>query len=326
VAEQKDGLWGIPKKLDLPRLHKDGFFYNAHVSEDESVIIVSMKRRKQPYDEDLFVTYRQADGSWSDFTNLGPAINTEGFEITPFLSADKRKLYFASNGHGGLGDADIWMSERQGNGWTQWSKARNLGKPINSAGFDAAFRLYADSSIFFASNRAGGLSNLYESRILSPDDTLDQEEAVPLVFQQKSEAERQAMRPSPEDNSLLASRSGEAIVVEDVYPLSLSIYFAFDSDELSEAARQKLRELFQKYTAGDVRVELTGHTDAVGTQDYNQRLSFRRAYAAQQFLQSAGLAQEQLRADGRGEAEPVASNETEDGRRQNRRVSIRVVR
>lgn len=326
VANKSEGRWDFPKDLDIPKLHKDGFFYNAYVNDDEDVIIVSMKRQSLPYDEDLYVSTKGADGSWTPFANMGPMINTDGFEITPFLSDDQRYLYFASNGHGGFGDSDIFVSERQGDGWQQWSKPQNLGSPINSRQFDAAFRFYPDSTVLFTSNRKGGLADLYESRILSPEDTVTKN--TPVVFHEKTEEEREAMEPTEEDNSMadLSNAKKEAIVVEDVYPLTVSIYFAFDSDELSMQAQDKLRDLFEKYTQGDVRVELTGHTDAIGTETYNQGLSVRRANSAEQFLMQAGLARERVQTAGKGEAEPVATNDTPEGRRQNRRVTITVVK
>lgn len=326
VANKDESRWDFPEDLDIPKLHKDGFFYNAYVNDQENVIIVSMKRQSLPYDEDLYVSTKDAEGNWTSFINMGPMINTDGFEITPYLSEDQRYLYFASNGHGGFGDSDIWVSERKGDGWQNWSKPENLGSPINSREFDAAFRFYPDSTVFFASNRKGGLADLYESRILSPEDTVTKN--TPIVFHEKTEEEREAMEPTEEDNSMadLSNAKKEAIVVEDVYPLTVSIYFAFDSDELSSRAQDKLRELFEKYTQGDVRVELTGHTDAIGSETYNKGLSMRRANSAEQFLMQAGLARERVQTAGKGEAEPVATNETPEGRRQNRRVTITVVK
>ena len=149
------------------------------------------------------------------------------------------------------------------------------------------------------------------------------------VFQELTENEIEALKPTDEDNSMadLSDSRKEAIVVEDVYPLKVSIYFAFDSYVLSPEAQVKLKELFLKYTDGHaVKVELTGHTDAIGSESYNRRLSVNRAISAEEFLKQAGLAQERVYTQGKGEAEPVATNDTPEGRRQNRRVTIMVVK
>jgi OmpA-OmpF porin, OOP family len=326
-ADLSGNHWGYPQQLELPRLKREGLFYNAYVSPDEQVLIVSMVHKGQPGDEDLYISTKDESGRWSELQNMGTKINSPGFESFPFLTDDKQTLYFTSNGHGGYGDADIFMSTRLDESWTNWSKPQNLGRGVNSKGFDAAFVLYPDSSAYFVSNRQGGMSDIYQTRIARPGPPRDPYQ-VPIVFNELTESELEALRPTPEDNSMadLTDSRKEAIVVEGVYPLTVSIYFAFDSYDLSADAREKLRELFQKYTAGDVRVTLTGHTDAIGTVEYNKRLSINRAQSAEEFLLQAGLAQERVQTDGKGKSEPIASNDTPEGRRQNRRVTIKVVK
>ncbi len=72
----------------------------------------------------------------------------------------------------------------------------------------------------------------------------------------------------------------------------------------------------------DIRISVEGHTDAVGTDAYNQRLSERRAQAVAAYLAAGGIARSRMGVEGFGESKPVASNETEDGRAQNRRVEF----
>ena len=83
---------------------------------------------------------------------MGEQINTEGYEISPFLSDDKQALFFASNGHPGYGNTDVFVSYRQDSSWTNWSNPENLGDGINSAGFDAYLTVSGDSQVFFVSN------------------------------------------------------------------------------------------------------------------------------------------------------------------------------
>ena len=72
----------------------------------------------------------------------------------------------------------------------------------------------------------------------------------------------------------------------------------------------------------NVRISIIGFTDSIGTEEYNLRLSMRRAQATADYLISQGVSPSQILAKGLGEAEPRASNETEAGRAQNRRVEI----
>jgi outer membrane protein OmpA-like peptidoglycan-associated protein len=116
-------------------------------------------------------------------------------------------------------------------------------------------------------------------------------------------------------------RVGEGILVT----FDSGILFDVDSDGLRPAARQNLQNLansLQKYRRTNVL--LVGHTDATGSDSYNQGLSERRASAAASFLASQGLSRPRVETAGRGEIEPLAENETERGRQQNRRVEVAI--
>ena len=102
--------------------------------------------------------------------------------------------------------------------------------------------------------------------------------------------------------------------------------FAFDSADLNANARRLLNPvvgLFNRYP--DLEVEVAGHTDSVGPDDYNQQLSQARAESVREYLVDHGVPPEQVTAQGYGESEPVATNDTEEGRQENRRVEIRIL-
>lgn len=114
-------------------------------------------------------------------------------------------------------------------------------------------------------------------------------------------------------------RVGEGIIVT----FESGILFDFDSSTLRPEARQNLQELaqsLQQYDNTDLMI--VGHTDAVGSDDYNYRLSERRSSAASQYLMSIGVSRDRITTLGKGETEPIASNDTDYGRQQNRRVEI----
>lgn len=107
---------------------------------------------------------------------------------------------------------------------------------------------------------------------------------------------------------------------------SLSLNFAFDSTELTAGADDVLTPalvLMGKYP--DARFEIIGHTDALGSDAYNRALSLRRAQALEQRLIMLGASASRLDVSGQGEATPVASNETEQGRARNRRVELHLI-
>jgi len=166
----KDG-WGKPSLISIPGI--DGLSYTGfYISPEADVIFISMKGEDTRGEEDLYITLKDKSGNWSVPKNLGPAINTTGFEISPFLSANKKRLYFSSNGYAGKGDADIYYSDRLYNSWETWTTPRNLGSPINSEKFDAYFSIYGDSVAYFSSNRNGrGLADIYKSTAKTGDET-----------------------------------------------------------------------------------------------------------------------------------------------------------
>jgi len=115
-------------------------------------------------------------------------------------------------------------------------------------------------------------------------------------------------------------RVGEGIQVT----FASGLLFDFDSDVIRGEARSNLDALaanLDKYKDRDLLI--VGHTDAVGSSEYNEDLSIRRAEAAARYLHNRGV-NESIETRGRGEYEPVASNDTESGRSQNRRVEVAI--
>jgi outer membrane protein OmpA-like peptidoglycan-associated protein len=117
------------------------------------------------------------------------------------------------------------------------------------------------------------------------------------------------------------SRVGEGIAVT----FASGILFNTASDIVLPAGRENLRQLaqsLQRYPGTEVLI--VGHTDNVGTDEYNMGLSQRRAESAKSYLVSMGIPSARIRTAGRGESEPVASNESDAGKQRNRRVEIAI--
>ena len=117
------------------------------------------------------------------------------------------------------------------------------------------------------------------------------------------------------------SRVGEGIAV--TFPEGT--LFGFDSDQLQPAARDNMRRFaasLQKYP--NTRTLIVGHTDSDGSAAYNLDLSDRRALSAASFIAAEGVDRARITTAGRGEAEPIATNATDAGRQQNRRVEVAI--
>jgi OOP family OmpA-OmpF porin len=103
-------------------------------------------------------------------------------------------------------------------------------------------------------------------------------------------------------------------------------FFDFDKSVLKPEGRAKLDDLVQKIRGINLEVIIAvGHTDSIGTDAYNQRLSVRRAEAVKAYLVSKGIERNRVYTEGKGEKQPVADNRTKEGRAKNRRVEIEVV-
>lgn len=116
-------------------------------------------------------------------------------------------------------------------------------------------------------------------------------------------------------------RVGEGIQVT----FDSGLLFDFDSDRIRSDAAANLNELansLNKFPNSDLLI--VGHTDSRGEDSYNQNLSQRRANSASAYLQSRGVPASRIRTSGRGETEPVATNDSESGMQQNRRVEIAI--
>ena len=117
------------------------------------------------------------------------------------------------------------------------------------------------------------------------------------------------------------TRVGEGLVVT----FDSGLLFDFDSDKLRLEARSNLDNLAANLSSfGDSKLLLVGHTDSVGTASYNLALSERRALAVGTYLTSKGVPSGRVVVTGRGEGEPIQSNDTDAGRRANRRVEVAV--
>lgn len=103
------------------------------------------------------------------------------------------------------------------------------------------------------------------------------------------------------------------------------ILFGFDSDRLLPEARANLTRLVESLADfPDTEVLVVGHTDAIGSESYNQRLSERRAKSAASYLENLGVTTSRVAMKGLGEIEPVSDNDSEDGRALNRRVEVAI--
>jgi OOP family OmpA-OmpF porin len=116
------------------------------------------------------------------------------------------------------------------------------------------------------------------------------------------------------------------VVTTEKVSYSSDALFDFDKAVLKPAGKEALDDLTTKLQGINLEVIIAvGHTDSVGSDSYNDKLSVRRAEAVKAYLQTKGVEPNRIYTEGKGKKQPVASNKTSEGRAQNRRVEIEVV-
>lgn len=367
TADGKAFLFTSDRKGNIGEFVKGGQFYHGEY-EGNTDIWVSVK----------------TDSGWGTPINLGPIINTPFSERSPFLHPDGKTLYFSTDGHYGIGSLDVFKSVRLSDTtWSEWSEPVNLGKEVNTSGYDIAYKITTDGEhAYFASDRPGGKGSydIYsiklpeeakpEKRVVTITGKVTDELGTPLeaslkwsdlgsnrnIGELKSEpmtgeyiitlpngalysyfAEKPGYYSVSNTIDLLTQNSYNELVVDIVLNSILSledksiklnnIYFDFDKYDLRPESFIELERVYKFLTDNPaVKVEISAHTDAQGSDEYNMQLSQRRAESVVSYLVSKGISDERLIARGYGESQPVAGNDTEEGRAANRRVEMKIVK
>jgi outer membrane protein OmpA-like peptidoglycan-associated protein len=352
-SEKKNGNWSSPVKVIVPGLDIDGDYYGFHVNGTEDVMIISYAGPGTLGSEDLYVSLRTAE-AWSSPQHLGNVINTSGFEISPFLKGDT--LYFSSNGHGGLGDADIFYSVKQGS-WTEWSTPVNMGPKINTDKFDAYFS-YSNDNLYWSSNRDGGYSNIYHAKVLPPP-TLSlscSSENVTLynandgkLFATASGAvgeltyswsngirEQNPVGMPPGEYTVTVTdgwgrtASCSTTIVEPPKPVAQKkiqeeVYFDLNSSYLNAEIIAQLDDFIKRIKEmPELKIFIESHCDIRADEEYNMWLSERRMKRIIEYFENNGIEPNRVSGDYKGKSEPKikCTQCTEEEHRLNRRTTI----
>ena len=164
--------WSKPVKLEIDDYYnKDPEHIDAFMATSGKAVLMAVERSDGLGGQDLFVSFPKSDNlpgamfdpkkplTWTKPRNLGPNVNTSGSDFAPFLAADEKTLYFASDGRGGYGKSDIFYTKRLDDTWTNWSPPRNLGPVVNSPDFDAYYTVSAAGQDAYLVSSRNGIGN-----------------------------------------------------------------------------------------------------------------------------------------------------------------------
>jgi outer membrane protein OmpA-like peptidoglycan-associated protein len=360
------------------QLAKGNFAY-AQLSNDGNKILMCFSPTGNDNDNDLFVSFRQEDDTWSEPANMGKGVNTTANEISPFLASDGVTLYFASNRSGGYGMFDIYFCKRLDNSFTNWTAPKNLGPEFNSDKSEAYYTLDAKGEWAYLSSTQNSMGAQDIVRIKLKQDVRPQ----PVVLVEGFIVDKEGkpieatinyevlpagvnvgrVHTDPRDGSYkivlpYGNEYGYTVTAEGHFPVSShldltsvseykelnssfelvpirkgesvrinNVFFGFNSAVLLPASLPELKRLVDLLKDNSrMVIEIGGHTDNVGTDDYNKKLSQARAESVLRYLNEQGIKAERLSAKGYGFDVPAGPNDTEEGRAFNRRVEFTVVK
>jgi len=317
------GEWTKPENLG-ETINTPADEMSPFLHPDNQTLYFSSRGHKGMGGADLFVSRKDVEGNWSDPVNIGYPINTFADEINLIVNAKGDTAYFSSDKLGGFGENDIYkfylyeevqpsavtymkgkvFEERTGEPLEAWFELINLETGITkvesiSDKTSGAFLVCLPTQEEYA-------LNVRKEGYLFYSDNF------------KLTGENPSTDPYLMDIPLNPIKVGEKVILRN-------IFFDTDKYDLKETSRIELNFLNELLLNNlSLKIEIGGHTDNIGSEEYNKILSLNRAKAVYDYLIDNGISTERLAYQGYGFSQPVADNSTEPGRAMNRRTEIKV--
>lgn len=383
----------IREKLKMNDFYTISPYLYDCMSYDGKYYFVNMQfpdGEEKYFKNDLYVGFRNEAGEYEKFINMGYDINTIGDEVPCFLAADNKTFVFASNGHLGYGESDLYITKRLDDTWQNWSQPINLGKVINTDDNELYFTIDSKAqNAYFVRDKGeiGDKSDLYRVDFNKFQQSVDKNEVVKpdavivihgKVLDKKTNKTLQSQisytdiltgevmgkatsngetgeytvaLPAGKFYSYLGISDEYVAVSEnidtrdikestmmekDLYMVPLevgqtirlnNIFFDTAKSDLRPESNEELNKLLKIMNDyPKMVIAISGHTDWVGSDEYNIGLSNDRANAVRNYLLANGIPAARMTAKGYGETKPIADNNTDDGRQTNRRVEFTIVK
>lgn len=291
------GTWSEPVKLDTV-VNKPGS-NTQQPFVDGNTLYFSSDRAGGYGGFDLYVAKLEGDRITA-VQNAGSVINTPEDEQAPYYFAAEQTLVFASNGRVGMGGYDLYYAKGSLN---KWEEPVNFGYPVNDVKDDMYFlskgRGLLDDVIFCSDRSAQCCLEMF---------SLQKEKKIIVV----------------KKDTILSIPA--VLPVNTPIPIN-HIYYEVNQYTVTPASYTALNELVAMLEAHPgMEIEISAHTDNVGTAVYNQQLSEKRAQNCVDYLVKKGIAATRLQYKGYGDSKPVSTNDTPEGRQLNRRIELKILK
>lgn len=319
---QPNGQWGNPQNLGAG-INTAGDESSPFLHADNQTLYFTSNGHPGYGGTDLYVMRRQADGSWSTPINLGYPINTIDDEGTLIIAADGVTAYYASDGADSRGGLDLYTFQLPAS-----------IRPVKT--------LWVTGTVFDKNTKAGlpsavELIDLQTAQRISKVQT-DEDGSYLITLPVGKNYAFNVNRKGYlfySETFALGTPSGDTTYKIDIplQPLEVNakivlknIFFGTNQAVLKPESMIELDKVVELLAENPtLRIEIDGHTDATGSAAANMALSNNRAKAVVTYLVSKGVALRRLVAKGFGSTQPVADNNTEAGRAQNRRTELKVL-
>ncbi len=159
--------WSIPKNINIKNFENIDGYQEFCMSPDGKVLLMTIQTKESIGQRDIYASFLKGD-EWTEPLNLGNVVNSIGDELSPFIAPDGKTLYYSSNGLPGYGSEDVFMAKRLDDTWTNWSQPLNLGKGINSTGWEGYFTVTANGEYGYISkvtNDGFGADDIYKIKL-----------------------------------------------------------------------------------------------------------------------------------------------------------------
>lgn len=322
-----DRGWSEPENLG-PSINTAGDEMSPFIHYDDRTLYFSSNGHVGMGGMDLFVSRRQEDGSWSKPENLGYPINTHDDETNLIVTADGRTAMYSSNREGGYGKQDLYsfilpevarptITVCMTGMVTDIQSGAKLSAQIQV--IDLA------TGAVVATTSSDSQTGRYQISLPAGKDYAIHASAKGYLFYSQNyeldHGVEEDWKWQPDEVNIAMSRieAGRRIALRNVF-------FATNKSEVLEESRVELDKLVEILKNNPtMRIELGGHTDNVGRPEDNQRLSESRAKAVYDYLVGHGIESSRMTYKGYGESQPVASNDTDEGRQKNRRTELKIL-
>ncbi len=348
------GKWGAPRNMGslINSIYDEECVY---LTADGNVMYFSSKGHTSMGGYDIFRCEKEEDGSWSVPENLGYPINTPGDEVFYVTDSSETYGYFSTNREGGFGGRDIYRvvvlgSEKEvvtltksaliaGIEYMEKDPFLTIPEPLqvdttlHISGFvrdtlgDADTVVMASLSFMdpstgeFVAKTMTGKDGKYVTRLPEPKMYGVEINATGYLYYLDiiDLTHTDSDQSGSVDFYLKRIEVGTKVVLDNIYFETGKSVLTVDS---YEALDQVVRFLENN---ASVRLEISGHTDNTGSLTVNKRLSEARAKAVVDYIADRGIARSRLEFKGYADSEPVAGNDTAEGREMNRRVEFKVL-